>query len=82
VVIGGGAAALAGGGVFYYYGQKRGPDEKFVYDDTRLLGGTMMALGTAAIVTGVVLWLGHPASSGAVAALAPDAGYLGWAGTF
>jgi tetratricopeptide (TPR) repeat protein len=83
LMIGGGVAALAGGGLFYYYGQKRGPDEKFVYDDTRLLGGTLMAVGAAAIVTGAVLWLRHPDTSGAlVAALAPDAGYLGWAGTF
>jgi tetratricopeptide (TPR) repeat protein len=86
LVIGGGVALLAGGGTFYYYGQKRGPDEKYVYDDTRLLGGTLIVAGAAAIVTGAILWLRHPdgsdRSGAPVAALAPGAGYLGWAGTF
>lgn len=86
LVIGGGVAALAGGGTLYYYGQKRGTGEKYVYDDTRLLGGTLIVAGAAAIVTGAILWLRHPdgsdPSGAPVAVVTPDAGYLGWAGTF
>jgi tetratricopeptide (TPR) repeat protein len=83
LLIGGGVAALAGGGTFIYYGQKHGPDEKYVYDDTRLLGGTLMVAGAAAAVAGAVLWLRHPEPAGTpVVVLAPDAGYLGWAGVF
>jgi tetratricopeptide (TPR) repeat protein len=80
-LIGGGIAAVAAGTVLYYYGQKRGPGEMFVYDDTRLLGGTMVVLGGAMVVTGAILWR-HPRSAAPVAALGPSAGYLGWAGTF
>ncbi len=86
LVSGGGVAVLAGGVTFFYYGQKRGPDEKYLYDDTRLLGGTLIVAGAAAIVTGAILWLRHPdgsdRSGAPVATLAPGAGYLGWAGTF
>ena len=82
-MLGGGIAAVAGGGVFYYYGQKRGPHEMFVYDDTRWLGGAMMALGGAAIATGIVLWLrGAPRASGPVAVAVPGGGSLGWQGAF
>jgi tetratricopeptide (TPR) repeat protein len=81
VLVGGGVAALAGGGVLYYYGRKRGPEEKFVYEDTRLLGGTMMVLGGAAIVTGAIVWL-RGSSAAPVAAITAGAGYLGWADTF
>ncbi len=77
----GGAAAMAAGGAFYYYGQKAGPDEKYVYDDTRLLGGAMLALGGAAIVTGVILWR-RASATVPVVALAADGGYLGWARVF
>jgi tetratricopeptide (TPR) repeat protein len=85
-LVGGGIAAAAGGGVFYYYGRKRGPDEMFVYDDTRWLGGAMMVVGGAAIVAGTVLWLrgGSPGAAppGPVAAVTPGGAYLGWAGAF
>ena len=80
-LVAGGAAVAITGGVFYYYGQKRGPDEKFVYDDTRILGGTLTLIGVAATATGAyLLWRGH--SSTPVAAAAPGTAYVGWAGTF
>ena len=82
-LLGGGVAAAVGGGVFYDYGQKRGPHEMFVYDDTRWLGGAMIAIGGAAIATSVVLWLrGAPDASGPVATVAPGGGSLGWRGAF
>jgi tetratricopeptide (TPR) repeat protein len=77
-LIGGGLAVSAGGAVFYYYGQKRGPGEKYVYDDTRWLGGTMMVLGGASIVAGTILLVRH--RSAPVATLTPGGAYLGWAG--
>ena len=80
-LVAGGAAIAITGGVFYYYGQKRGPDEKFVYDDTRILGGTLAVLGVAATATGAYL-LWHRHSSMPLAAAAPGGGYVGWAGTF
>jgi len=82
LLVGGGIAALAGGGVFYYYGQKRSSTDMFIYDDTRWLGGTLVVLGGAAIVTGVVLWARRGSASHAVAVVAPRSGYLGWAGRF
>ena len=82
LLVGGGIAAVAGGGVFYYYGQKRGPQDMFIYDDTRWLGGAMVVLGGAAIVTGTLLWVRHRPAAHAVAAIAPGGGYLGWAGRF
>jgi tetratricopeptide (TPR) repeat protein len=78
-LISGGIAVSVGGGVLYYYGQKRGSGEKYVYDDTRWLGGTMMVLGGASIVAGTILLLRHP-SSAPVAAFTPGGAYLGWAG--
>jgi hypothetical protein len=82
-MFGGGIASLAGGGVFYYYGQKAGPNEKYVYSDTRLLGGTMVVLGAAAVVTAAVLWVRNPDPTGApVAVIGSHAGYLGWARSF
>ena len=78
-LIGSGLAVSAGGAVFYYYGQKRGPGEKYVYDDTRWLGGTMMVLGGASIVAGAILLVRHRSSS-PVATLTPGGAYLGWAG--
>jgi hypothetical protein len=80
LLVGGGLAAGAGGAVFYYYGQKRGADEKYVYDDTRALGAALVVIGSAAVVTGAVVWLGRPSTP--VAAITPDGGYLGWAGAF
>jgi tetratricopeptide (TPR) repeat protein len=80
LLVGGGIAAAATGIVFYYYGQKRGPEEMFTYDDTRPLGGAMVLVGGAAIVTGVVLWARH--RSAPVAAITATGGYLGWAGQF
>lgn len=77
----GGLAAAAGGGAFYYYGQKRGAGEKYVYDDTRLVGGALIAVGGAAVATGIVVWLRRPSSS-PVAAITAGGGYLGWAGVF
>jgi tetratricopeptide (TPR) repeat protein len=81
LLVGGGLAVAATGGAFYYYGQKRGPDEKYVYRDTRTLGGVMMAAGGAAIVAGAIVWLRRP-SSAPVAGITPDGAYLGWAGAF
>jgi hypothetical protein len=78
-LIGTGIAVSAGGAAFYYYGQKRGPGEKYLYDDTRWLGGTMIALGGASLVAGVYLLLHHP-SSAPVATISPGGVYLGWAG--
>jgi len=80
LLVGGGIAAAATGIVFYYYGQKRGPEEMFTYDDTRPLGGAMVLIGGAAIVTGAVLWARHRAAP--VAAITATGGYLGWAGQF
>jgi hypothetical protein len=56
----------------------------YIYDDTRLAGGLTMAVGGAAIVTGVVLWRRHASAAAAapVVALAPHGGYLGWAAAF
>jgi len=82
LLVAGGIAAVAGGAVFYYYGQKRGPEDMFIYDDTRWLGGTMVVLGGAAIATGTLLWVRHRPASHAVAAIAPSGGFLGWAGQF
>jgi tetratricopeptide (TPR) repeat protein len=80
LLVGGGIASAATGVVFYYYGQKRGPEEMFTYDDTRPLGGAMVVVGAAAIITGTVLWARH--RSAPVAALTSTGGYLGWAGPF
>jgi tetratricopeptide (TPR) repeat protein len=81
VLIGGGAAAVVAGAALYYYGQKRGPDEKFVYDDTRLVGGATLVLGGAAIVTGAILWRQRSAAA-PVVGLAAHGGYVGWTGVF
>jgi hypothetical protein len=78
-LIGGGITVSAAGAVFYYYGQKHGPQEKYVYDDTRLLGGVMMGLGAASIAAGAILLVRHPASA-PVATVTPGGAYLGWAG--
>jgi len=80
LLVGGGFAAAATGVVFYYYGQKRGPEEMFIYDDTRALGGALVGVGGAAIVTGAVLWARH--RSAPVVAVSATTGYLGWAGRF
>jgi tetratricopeptide (TPR) repeat protein len=80
LLIGGGAAAGAGGAVFYYYGQKRGANEKYLYTDTRALGVALLAIGSAAIVTGAIVW--HGRRSTPVAAIISGGGYLGWAGAF
>ena len=93
---GGGLGVFAGGVVFYAYGQKRGPSEMFVYDDTRILGGTMMVLGVAAAATGTVLLFAHRSSphhssdhqsstshhqaSTPIAAALPGGVFIGWAG--
>lgn len=81
LLIGGGIAAAVSGGVFYYYGQKRGPHDKYVYDDTRLLGGTLMLLGGGAIATGAFLVF-HGGASGPVVAVTPGGARVGWTGTF
>ncbi|MDB4956023.1 MAG: hypothetical protein JWO36_3592 [Myxococcales bacterium] len=78
-LVAGGAAAFVGGVAFYYYGQPRGPNEMFVYDDTRILGGTMMVLGGAAAITGSLLLARHP-SSAPIAAVVPGGLFVGWAG--
>jgi tetratricopeptide (TPR) repeat protein len=80
LLVGGGFAAAAAGVVFYYYGQKRGPEEMFTYDDTRPLGGALVVVGGAAIITGAVLWARH--RSAPVAAVSSTSGYVGWAGAF
>lgn len=82
LLVGGGLAAVAGGGAFYYYGQKHGPDEMYIYADTRWLGGAMMGLGGAAIVAGAIVWARGPSSGAPVAAVAPAGGYVGWVGVF
>jgi tetratricopeptide (TPR) repeat protein len=83
LLIAGGVGALAAGATLYYYGQKRGADEKYVYDDTRLLGGGLVVAGAAAIVTGAVLWLRAPEVAGAPVAVVTAGGcYAGWAGSF
>jgi tetratricopeptide (TPR) repeat protein len=80
-LIGGGVAVSAAGAVYYYYGQKRGPDVKYVYDDTRLLGGSMIVLGAGAAATGAFLLLRH-SSSAPVAGVIPAGAYVGWAGAW
>lgn len=80
-LIAGGVVAGGAGGAFYYYGQKRGPSEKYVYADTRVLGGVLVAVGAGAIATGAVLLLRHPTAA-PVVAVAPSGAYAGWAGAF
>jgi len=82
VLLGSGIAALAGGATFYYYGQHRGPDVKYVYDDTRALGGTMMVLGAGSVVAGAILVLRRPSGGAPVVAIGARGAYLGWAGAY
>lgn len=81
LLIGAGFATLHVGGALFYYGQLRGPNDKYIYDDTRWLGGAVMLAGAAVLTTGAVLWV-HGRSHAPVAALGPSGGYVGWAGAF
>jgi tetratricopeptide (TPR) repeat protein len=74
-LIGGGAALAVAGGVYYYYGAKRGPDEKYIYSDTRLLGGALIVGGAASAAIGTYLWL-RP-----TAAVTPGGIVVGMAGS-
>lgn len=82
-LIGGGVLALTAGGVFLYYGSLDGPDQKYIYPDSTIVGIALCAVGGGAAIGGTLLLIrsGSP-PSGPVAAASRGQISVGWVGHF
>jgi hypothetical protein len=83
-----GLATAAGGGVSIYYGQKKGPDEPWLYPNATRNGEILIGAGGAVFILGTIWFIarsGHaeekPPSAPAVS-LTPGGATFGWAGVF
>jgi PEGA domain len=80
VLLGVGVAAIITGSIYVYYGELGGEQQKFIYPESTPVGIGFLAVGVGATVGGAVLLAQaiSSSSSGPVAAVTPQGGYVGW----